>query len=283
MSEEQAYTLKEIMAMVYEIVNNANNRKGDMRGELTEEEKEKIKSFKLKDTEELKNPTFLKDMADFHSQLYKNKKNYEYAGASHESKNKDISKKIDLQAYLENKLHDVISNWNEDDIYAISFFVYSNEAYEYNGYSNVTSFAVSYNTENDCNGADELSEERWNYAFWRQDETPIIDPDSENEGIKILFDWYKENGIVNIGYENYDDMQHIGNGPVGYYELLSEITDVAKRLQDSGFVKNKFGKPIPIIIHDLDYSLDLIEATKKANQNGEADVFIAAMEELGFC
>lgn len=27
---------------------------------------------------------------------------------------------VDLQAYLENKLRDVISSWNEKDIYAVS-------------------------------------------------------------------------------------------------------------------------------------------------------------------
>lgn len=194
---------------------------------------------------------------------------------------------IDLQAYLEKKICGIISAWNEDDIYAISFFVYANEAYEYNGYSNVTQFSVSYNTEKDCSGAGELSEERWNYAFWRQNETPIIEADNENEGIKFLFNWYEENGVDNIGYENYDacydnEMRYIGKGPVGYYELLSVITDVAKKLQDSGFVKHKFGKPIPIIIHDLEYSWYIIEATKKANSNGEADMFFAAIKELGF-
>lgn len=194
---------------------------------------------------------------------------------------------IDLQGYLEKKLRGIISDWNEDDIYAVSFFVYANEAYEYNGYSNVTEFSVSYNTENDCGGADELSEKRWNYAFWRQNETPVIEAYDENEGIQLLFDWYEENGIDNIGYEDYDacydnEMIYIGKGPVGYYELLSEITAVAKKLQDSGFIKNKFGRPIPIIIHDLEYAWYVIEATKKANPNGEADVFLAAMKELGF-
>ena len=103
----------------------------------------------------------------------------------------------------------------------------------------------------------------------------------------ILFEWYEENGIDNIGYENYDscynnDMQYIGKGPVGYYELLLEITAVAKKLQDSGFIKSKFGKPIPIIIHDLEYPWYIIEATKKANSSGEANMFFAAMKELGF-
>lgn len=194
---------------------------------------------------------------------------------------------IDLQAYLEKKLRDVISTWTEADIYAISFFVYSNEAFVYKGHSNVTEFCVSYNTENDCVGTGELSEERWNYAFWRQNETTIIEANNENEGMRILFEWYEENGIDNIGYENYDscynnDMQYIGKGPVGYYELLLEITAVAKKLQDSGFIKSKFGKPIPIIIHDLEYPWYIIEATKKANSNGEANTFLAAMKELGF-
>ena len=77
-------------------------------------------------------------------------------------------------------------------------------------------------------------------------------------------------------------MRYIGKGPVGYYELLSEITAVANKLQTSGFVKNKFGRPIPIIIHDLEYSWYSIEATLKANSNGEANTFFAAMKELGF-
>ena len=194
---------------------------------------------------------------------------------------------IDLQAYLEKQLKSIISAWTEEDIYAISFFVYANEAYEYSGHSNITQFSVSYNTEKDCGSAGEFSEERWNYAFWRQNEIPIIEAENENEGINILFHWYEQNGIHNIGQENYDacydhEMRYIGKGPVGYYELLFEITVVAKKLQESGFIKNKFGRPIPIIIHDLDYSWYVIEATKKANPNGEADVFFAAMKELGF-
>ena len=58
---------------------------------------------------------------------------------------------------------------------------------------------VSYQTESDCYDADELSEERWNYAFWQQNETPVIEADDGDEGMKILFDWYRENGIEHIG------------------------------------------------------------------------------------
>lgn len=195
---------------------------------------------------------------------------------------------IDFRKYLEEKICGVISGYEDEDIYAIAFFVEANEAYQYNGYSNVTQFSVSYNTEKDCEYADGLSEVRWNYAFWRQNETYIIDPDNKNEGAKILFEWYKENGIENIGFEDFDlsydsDMNYIGKGPIGYFELLSEIAAVAKKLQESGFIKNKFGHSIPIIIHDLEYPWYIIEANKIANPNGEADMFLAAMEEIFSC
>ena len=194
---------------------------------------------------------------------------------------------VDLKQYIEKKTRDIISTWDESNIYAISFFLYSNEAYEYKGYSNVTEFCISYNTESDCGDKGQISEERWNYAFWRQNEVQIIEADEESEGMRLLFKWYNENGVSNIGYENPEDcydnkMRYIGKGPIGYYELLLEVAAVAKSLQESGFVEEKFGKPIPIIIHDLEYSWYVFEATRIANPNGEADTFFAAMKELGF-
>ena len=59
---------------------------------------------------------------------------------------------VNLEKYLENRLRDIISSWDENDIYAISFFVYSNESFEFDGCSNVTEFSVGYNTERDCAG-----------------------------------------------------------------------------------------------------------------------------------
>ena len=181
----------------------------------------------------------------------------------------------------------IIEHWNEEGIYAISFFVYSNEAHEYRGFSNVSSFVVSYNTEQDCEGAGQYDEKRWNYAFWRQDEWPVIDPDTPNELNDLLFDWYKENGITNIGEEDpncYDEnCRYIGKGPAGHYELLGLVSNVAKRLQQEAFIEKKFGRKLPIIIHGLEYAWHDIEATKNANTNGEADTFLKAMKELGMC
>ncbi len=189
---------------------------------------------------------------------------------------------------LYNKVKSEVLKWNEDGIYAISFFVYPNEAYEYNGFSNVSMWAISYNTETDCKGADEFDEERWNYAFWRQNETMIIDVDEPNDYADALFDWYAQQGITNIGEENieeaYDEKyRFIGKGPAGHYELIQLAVRVAKRLQEDGTVKAHFGKDLPIIIHGLEYCWFDLEATKKANPDGQADTFLKAMKVLGFC
>lgn len=184
------------------------------------------------------------------------------------------------------KVKSIIDNWSEENIYAISFFVSSNELYQYKKFDNVSTFAISYNTEEDCEGAGQYDEERWNYAFWCQDETPIIDPDNPNELTDLLFDWYKENDIDNIGFEDYkacydSNMRYIGKGPSGHYELLTIVSQVAKRLQQEGYIANKFGKRLPIIIHGLEYAWYDMEATQNANIHGEADVFLQAMKELG--
>lgn len=185
---------------------------------------------------------------------------------------------IPITENIYRKVTSIIDTWCEDGIYAISFFVYSNEANEYRGFHNMSSFAISYNTEEDCEGAGPYDEERWNYAFWRQDETYVIDLYEPNPLSDLLFDWYQENGIFNLG-EEYPEGD---KGPVGHHELLTLVSDVAKRLQQEGFIEKKFGKRIPIIIHGLEYTQYDIEATQKANINGEADVFLRAMDELGF-
>lgn len=73
-------------------------------------------------------------------------------------------------------------------------------------------------------------------------------------------------------------MNNIGKGPVGYYELLCAVSNVAKKLQTDGSIATQFGN-IPVIVHDLEYPWYIAEATKNANPNGEADVFLKALKE----
>lgn len=193
---------------------------------------------------------------------------------------------INLQTYLEEIICSAILSWNTAGIYAISFFLHADDSQQYNGFTNVTNFTLGFNTEDDCGNADELSEKRWDFAYWRHDGLPIIDTDVQNEGVRILFEWYKESNIENIGEVDcstcYDEkMRYIGKGPVGYYELLMEIAAVARKIQNSGLLIKKFGKKIPIIIQDLEYTWYILKANRIANPNGEAEAFFDAMKMLG--
>ena len=189
---------------------------------------------------------------------------------------------IQIENILYEKVKSEILKWEATDIYAISFFVYSNESFEYENFHNVPIWDISYNTESECNGAGDYDEERWNYAFWFIDEISIIDTEADNPYTQALYKWYSENGIQNIGEEdynaNYDEKGcYIGKGPVGLYELVCIAKNVAKRLQKEGFLVEHFGKALPIIIHDYEYSWYHLEATKEADIHGEADVFLKAI------
>ena len=193
---------------------------------------------------------------------------------------------IPITEKIYDRIRTIMDGWQDEDIYAVSFFVSANEAYEYGGFSNVSSFSVSYNAESDCPGAGKYDEERWNYAFWRQDEEPVIDPDEGGELTDLLFAWYAEKGLTNIGYEDrkngYDKhFRYIGKGPVGHYELLTVASEVAARLQNEGYLEARFGRKLPIIVHGLEYAWYDIEATRKANPDGEAKPFLKAAKKLG--
>ncbi len=191
---------------------------------------------------------------------------------------------MDLEKYLYDKIVPIIQSWNEKDIYAVSFFVYTNERYVYEGITNFPEVSVGYNTEKDCNGASLLAEERWNFAFWRQNNETIIDSVEAADGAEFLLNWYRSKGIDNIGFEDFsgqydENMNYIGKGPVGYYELLCAVSNVAKRIQKEGIIADKFGH-IPVIVHELEYSWYVEEATRNANPGGEADAFLAYLHGI---
>lgn len=49
---------------------------------------------------------------------------------------------INLKEYLYQKVKKTMDEWDLSDAYSITFFIYSNEAYEYKEYSNVSVFNI---------------------------------------------------------------------------------------------------------------------------------------------
>ena len=186
-----------------------------------------------------------------------------------------------FEMYLDSEIKRIISSWQEKGIYALSFLLVYNETSFYDNIQFLPEFSIGYNTEEVCAGAPLFSEDRWNYAFWKQNNIPIISPQNPT-AVELLLDWYHVQGIKNIGVpEREEDMYdkrgiYAGKGPGGYIELMNLISQIARRIQNNNFVKERFGN-IPIIVHDLEYSWYSIRATQNANPNGEANTFLVAV------
>lgn len=187
---------------------------------------------------------------------------------------------------LKNKILSIIESWNDNDIYAISFLINFNDLSCYKSHlKGIDSFpevTIMSNTESNCEEDDQLSEERWNIAFWEdcRDEV-IIDSYKKNELSDGLLNWYKEIGIKKVGYEDeskmYDDeMEYIGKGPDGYPELASLLAEIAREIHSE---EPKFSN-IPIIINDYEYSWYTYDFTESANPDGQAKIFLEAYKEL---
>lgn len=191
---------------------------------------------------------------------------------------------IDMEKILYAKVISIMDKWDFSDAYSVTFFVYSNECNEYKGKKYLTEFNISLNNnkyfEEHYNPYEEFhlptskpidkmhSDQRWNFAYLEMVEFKIFD----HEMYDIIFDWYEQMSIFDIGVQEPDSF------PNGYLEIVDLITSVAKRIQENEYIKNKCGRYIPIIIQDYEFSNELIEATKEANVHNEAQVFL----ESGF-
>ena len=204
---------------------------------------------------------------------------------------------MEFREALRNRMIEVLESWPVQDQYAIMLFIYPNELYEYGGYSNIPEVSMLYKCESEMHqdpnpvfgafGEDE-DEERWNPAFWDYDkQVTIIGFDQENPMADSLIRWYEETGVRDIGHEDPDSMYdsnsvYIGKGPNGLQELLGLIVDIASELQREGYIEARFGRKIPIILADYEFTWYMIRATRAANPNGEADAYIEACLRNGW-
>lgn len=197
---------------------------------------------------------------------------------------------------LRTRVLEVLDSWPAEDQYAIMFFVYPNEAYEYRGYSNIPEFLMLYRCESDLETnnnpyfrASSDDEERWNPAFWDWDlQARVIGFDEPNPIADALMDWYEASGVQDIRDDDPEDipydsqMRYIGKGPNGLPELLQVVVELATELQSDGTIEARFGRKIPIIVADYEFTWYMIRATRNANPNGEADEYIQSCLRQGF-
>ena len=94
-------------------------------------------------------------------------------------------RKIHIKEQIKKMIIDSIENWTDEDIYAVSLYVY-----DYNDNPCKPTVTLGYNTESQVksekkNAYDE-DEARWNYAFWIQNQEFIF---GENETANTVKEW----------------------------------------------------------------------------------------------
>lgn len=169
-------------------------------------------------------------------------------------------KEILKQGIIEN-----IKDWTAEDIYAISLFVYDDDDNPCK-----PTVTLGYNTERQVHAetanAFGENEARWNYAFWIQNSCFEFGMD---ESAEIVKKWIIDNGFPyyeNV-YGDWDD--EAGEIPADFYDITKRfvevLVEIVQEIHAQGILTEKFGREIPILIHELEYYEEIAEQNIRAN------------------
>ena len=130
--------------------------------------------------------------------------------------------------------------------------------------------------------ASDPGEAKWNYAFWLQEEGEVCVIGESDEDEMACRAWIESRGWMYTDNEYEEDFEYAeamaDQITAGFVELC---VSVAKRLHDEGVISTKFGRPVPIIVHELEYSDAIAEATDRANPLGVSAEFTRWVAQLG--
>lgn len=158
------------------------------------------------------------------------------------------------------------------DIYALSFFIF-----DLDGDPRHPILQLGYNTLTrlkECTpSASGAEEAKWNYAFWLQNELTFIgEPDTE--GGQLLEELLKGRGLWYSDEDeeaDFDQCMRTGSGITAYF--VDTCVRIARALHENGVIERQFSRPIPIVVHELEYHDAIAVQTRSANPPGLAQEF----------
>lgn len=105
-------------------------------------------------------------------------------------------------------------------------------------------------------------EARWNYAFWLQNELTIVGSQANDPaGALLRRAWLESKGLW---VEDYEEALELDGHPT--HEFVHLCVQTVQNLHSSGVTKEIFSRPIPVIIHELEYYDEI--ATQNLEANG---------------
>lgn len=166
-----------------------------------------------------------------------------------------------MKEQIKKLIIDNISSWTDEDIYVVSLFVYDDcdnpckptVTLGYNTESQVQS-------ESNAGFATDEEEARWNYAFWIQNDFLTF-------GLGETADTVKK-WVIDNGFSYYDDILAIPDDEDTdkiTQAFVALLIDVVREIHEQKILTSKFGKELPVIIHELEYYDEIAEQNIKAN------------------
>jgi hypothetical protein len=177
---------------------------------------------------------------------------------------------MSFEGYVDRAVRDAIERVPASvvrDVYVVSLFV--SEEDDDPRRPRVT---VGYNTDSEVEAAtDDAGDEheaRWNYAFWLQNRLGCVgDAESDPEGADLRDAWVAESFPPRSSDDDLDELDEGSPVPRGFAALLVRVV---ARLHADGVITAKFGRTIPVLIHELDYYDEIAEQNLAANPSTEA-------------
>jgi len=178
------------------------------------------------------------------------------------------------------KIRDAILRCNAamvDDVYAISFFIE-----DLGDDARKPTLILGYNTNTfwhkSIAHASNANEAKWNFAYWPQTCEAFL---GNNEDAALRQEWINALGLWYSDQDELDNFERTlecgDNITRRFFALASEI---AKRLHDDGIIQQKFNHAVPILIHELEYYLEIAQITERANPAGLTTEFSNWIESL---
>jgi hypothetical protein len=190
-----------------------------------------------------------------------------------------------FEEYIYNRFEASIRSWEgqaSGGIYAMSFFIYDEEDDPRRptvtlGYNTTERWDIC--TPKAADGSDigwpvasDEQEAKWNYAFWLQNEEVVIgrsDSPADPEGIRLRSDWIKAQGL---SYSDEDEDADFDACMVRGEEITRNFVElcvrVARQLHEQGVIEARFGRSVPILVHELEYYDEIADQTRRANPPG---------------
>jgi hypothetical protein len=183
------------------------------------------------------------------------------------------------------------------DAYVVSFLVYDED-----DDPRRPTLTIGYNTETrvqqvlaaqpgsellPADAPTDEAEARWNYAFWLQNELAVIgDSTHDPVGAQLRDQWIKDSGLW------FDEPEAAPTDAPDAWDavepMAQQITQrfvracvqLANQLHADGLIQQIFGRPVPVLVHEVEYYDAIADQAEAANPPGVAADFVTWVRNL---